>query len=183
MMEMIHELLKKKRTLLIAILILFIVNVILYTVQCFYLTPQLNIVDQTYEELSRRSAAEGIKDVSTLYKHGIDDLKKISTLIPAKRQFSQLLGDLMDIASSNSLVVGKMSYKPQVLKEEDLLAYSLSMSVNGSYAAIKSFMSDLQSKHEMLIVDDAVFSNEDPYEESVSVDLQITLYLHNQEGA
>lgn len=182
-MEIIQEFLKQKKTLLTATLVLILLNVAFFVAHTRFIEPKIVSAGQHYDDLRRRSAIEGAADVSTIYKRGIDDLKNFSSRIPAKRQFPQLLGDLMEIASSNSVRVGKMSYKPQILKEDDLLAYTLAMSVNGTYPAVKSFMADLQAKHELLLVEHASFANDDPYEEAVSLDLKITIYLRNQEGA
>lgn len=182
MMEIIRELLAQKKTLLVTILILMILNAALYAVQHVFLSPRLKSAEQRFDDLRRRAAAEGAADVSTIYKQGVENLKTLTTRIPSKRQFPQLLGDLMEMASSNSLRVGKMTYKPQVIKEDDLLAYSLSMSVNGSYAGIKSFIADLQAKNDLLVIQQTSLSNEDPYEESVVLDLVVTVYLRNKEG-
>jgi len=181
-MILLQELIKQKKTLLLSILVLILLNVTLFAAHNNFIEPKLKSSEQHYDELRRRSVAEGAADVSTVYKRGVDDLKSLNSRIPIKRQFPQLLGDLMEMASSNSVRVGKMSYKPQLLKEDNLLAYSLALTVQGTYPAVKSFLVDLQAKHELLVIEQTHFANEDPYEESVSLEMNITLYFQNQEG-
>jgi type IV pilus assembly protein PilO len=114
----------------------------------------------------------------------VEDLKKLASRIPAKRQFPRLLGDILDAAASSAVVTGNVSYKPQVIKgHEDLLAYGISMSVGGSYAAVKSFLADLQKNSELVVIDSAGFSNSNLFEENVVMDLRLTVYLQGREGA
>lgn len=182
MMEYLQEFFKQKKKLLAAVIGLVLLNVLFFVAFTGVIEPRRVTAAQRYDELQRRSRAEGAADVSTLYKRGIEDLKNFTGRIPDKRQFPQLLGDLMEIALSSSVKVGKMSYKPQQLKEDNLLAYTLAMSVTGTYPAVKSFLADVQGKNELLAVEHASFANDDPYEESVLLDLKITIYLRNQGG-
>ena len=125
----------------------------------------------------------GRADVATVYRRGVDDLKKLASRIPVKRQFPRLLGDILDAAASSAVVTGNVSYKPQAIKERDLLAYGVSMTVGGSYAAIKSFLGDLQKNSEMIVIEDISLTKTDLYEENVVMDLRLTVYLQGKEGA
>jgi hypothetical protein len=53
----------------------------------------------------------------------------------------------------------------------------LSLSVSGGYAAVKSYLSDLQSNPELIVVDTVTFSNSDLFVENVVMDLHLTVYL------
>jgi len=101
--------------------------------------------------------------------------------IPEKRQFARVLSDLLEAAASSGVGVGAISYKPLQIKEEALLSYQLSLSVSGGYAAVKSYLADLQGNPELIVVDTVSFSNSDPFVENVVMDLRITVYL--REGA
>lgn len=182
MMETIQELVKQKRTTLIAMLILLAVTILVYVVREYYIVPHIQSSRLHNDELQRKSALEGNADSATVFRRGTEDLKAVVGRIPVKRQFPQLVGEINEMVSSSSLKNVKMSYKPQILKEENLLAYSLSLAVNGRYAAIKSFMADLQAKHELIVIENATFANEDPFEESITMSLMLTVYLRNQEG-
>jgi hypothetical protein len=93
-----------------------------------------------------------------------------------------VLGEILDAAATNAVITGNVSYKPQMLKDQDLLAYGLSMSVGGSYAAVKSFLADLQKSDELVVVEAVSLSKSDLYEENVVLDVRLTVYLQGKEG-
>jgi type IV pilus assembly protein PilO len=94
-----------------------------------------------------------------------------------------VLGDILDAAASSAVVTSNISYKPQAIKDHDLLAYGITMTVGGSYAAVKSLLGDLQNNSEMIVIDGISLSNSDLYEENVVLDLRLTVYLQGKEGA
>jgi len=57
------------------------------------------------------------------------------------------------------------------------------MTVGGSYAAIKSFLGDLQKYSELVVIDGFTLSKNDLFEENVVMDLHLTVYLQAREGA
>lgn len=182
MMAILLELLQEKRAALIAILALVVANIISFMLWTNYINPRLITSTERYENLRKISILEGKADSSTLYKRGVDDLKTLSERIPTKRQFPQLLSEIMELASSNSVTVGTMNYKPEQVKEDNLLEYSVTLSVTGKYSAIKSFLGDMLLKKEMLVIEEPSFANSDPFEEAVSLNLKMTIYLQNKEG-
>ena len=181
MKQILLELFRLKRRSLIAIGALLPVNCLLYAVTAAYLSPALNDARRGWHDLDNRLTALGRGDVTTVYRRGKGDLERLRAMIPVKRAFPRVLGDIMDTASANGVVMGGVTYKPQAIKEEELLAYGVSMSVNGSYAGIKSFLADLQKNRELVVVDGISLSNGDLYVENVSMVLRLTIYL--REGA
>lgn len=171
---------QKKRSLNVALLLL-VVNIAVYAVNYGYLDSSVNEARQKWHELRRRVSVAERGDVSVVYRQALADLEKLSALIPLKRQFPSVLGDILDAAASSNVVIGTVTYKPQVVKNEDLLAYSINMSVSGSYAAVKSFLADLQKNRELVVIEAVALSNRDPFEENVSMNVNLTVYL--REGA
>jgi type IV pilus assembly protein PilO len=181
MKEILSELFRLKRRSMIASATLVLINVLLYAVSTAWLTPALNATRRGWNDLSGRVVAIGRGDVASVYRQGKSDLEKLKPRIPLKRDFPRLLGDIMEAASSSGVVMGGITYKPQKVKDENLLAYGVTMSVNGSYAAVKSFLADVQKNRELLVVDGISLSNSDLFEENVTMDLRLTVYL--REGA
>jgi len=179
LLELFHQ---KKRTLIVT-LVLLVLNICLYAVSAGYLEPKVAASQASWSDLRQRVAVAGRADVATVYRRGVDDLKRLMVRIPVKRQFPRVLGDILDAAASSAVVTGGVSYKPQAIKDQDLLAYGVSMTVGGSYAAVKSFLSDLQKNSELIVIDDIGFSKSDLYEENVVLDLRLTVYLQGKEGA
>ena len=183
MKQVVQELYQQKKRMLIIAGVLLVLNIALYALVSSYLDPAVNKSRASWNDLRQRLAVAGKVDVATVFRRGTDDLKKLMTRIPAKRDFPRVLGDILDVAASNAVVTGTVSYKPEDVKGQNLLAYGVSMSVGGSYAAIKSFLADLQKSTEMIIVDSMSISKRDLYEENVTLDLKLTVYLQGKEGA
>jgi type IV pilus assembly protein PilO len=183
MKQALLELIRLKKRMLLALLVLLVLNIAFLAVESAYLGPRIVAAQASWNDLRQRVAVAGRADVATVYRRGVDDLKKLEALIPVKRQFPRALGDILDAAAASAVMTGNVSYKPQAVKDRDLLAYGVSMTVGGSYAAVKSFLGDLQKNSEMIVIDDIALTNTDLYEENVVMDLRLTVYLQGREGA
>lgn len=175
------EILRQKWCFLSVIAALLLLNVILAALVSYYQLPSLANLNTKWSNLRRQVSSAGPLDATSLYQRGAVDLEKLKTRIPKKRQFARTLSDLLEAASSSAVKVGAISYKPVPIKGEALLSYQLSFAVSGSYAAVKSYLADLQKNPEMIVVDAATFTNNDLFLENVVMDLRITVYL--REGA
>lgn len=171
------EIVRQKWRLLGIILFLLLLNTTLSAVISSYQIPSLTELQARWNSLRRQSALGGQLDATALFRQGSEDLKKLEVKIPEKRQFARVLSDLFETASSSAVEIGTLSYKPVQIKEEPLLSYQLSLSVSGGYAAVKSFLADLQNNPELMVVDTVTFSNSDLFIENVIMDLRITIYL------
>lgn len=163
------------------ILLLLLLNLTLGIVVSNYQLPTLADLQRTWGLLRQKAAGAGKVDAAALHLQGSADLEKLRARIPEKREFARVLSDLLEAAASSNVEVGTISYKPVHIKEEGLLSYQLTLSVNGSYAAVKSYLSDLQNNQELLVVVPTHFSNNDLFVENVVMNLEITVYL--REGA
>ena len=171
------EIVRQKWPLLCAILVLVLFNVILTVMVSSYQLPLLNELQTKWSNLRQQAAQSGQQDPAALYQQGTTDLAKLKTKIPEKRQFARVLSDLIEAAANSAVKIGTINYKPVPINEEALLSYQLSLSVNGGYAAVKSFLADLQKNPELIVVDTVSFSNNDLLVENVTMSLNITVYL------
>lgn len=179
MKQYLYEIMRQKWRLLAVILFLLLVNITFAGVVSMYQLPLLAELQTRWNDL-RRQGVQRVDPV-TLYQQGVSDLEKLKARIPEKREFARVLSDLIESAASSAVEVGAISYRPVQLKDEPLLSYQMTLSASGSYAAVKSFLSDLQQNRELLVVDTVSFANRDSYEEHVVMNLSITVYL--REGA
>ena len=177
MKRYVLEFVRQKWPLLSVIAALLLINVTLGIVVSAYQLPSLADLQIKWSDLRRQSARVGVADAATLHQQGAADLKKLMARIPEKREFARVLSELLESAASSAVEVGPISYKPVPIKEEPLLSYQLSFSVSGRYAAVKSYLSDLQNNQELIVVDSVAFSNSDLFDEHVAMDLHITVYL------
>ncbi|MBV5338681.1 MAG: type 4a pilus biogenesis protein PilO [Deltaproteobacteria bacterium] len=181
MKQLMLEIVRQKWRFLSIILILLLLNVALIFVVSTYQLPILADLQTKWSSLRRSSAGTGQMDPAALYQQASADLEKVKGKIPEKKQFARVLSELLEAAASSGVEVGAISYKPQLIKEEALLSYQVALSVSGGYAAVKSYLADLQGNPELLVVDAVSFSNSDPFVENVVMALRITVYL--REGA
>jgi Tfp pilus assembly protein PilO len=182
MNQAIRELFNQKRSLLIAIAVLLVLTIGLYIAVNVFLDPAIITSQASWNDLRQRVTVAGKADVASVYRRGTEDLKIISAKVPVKRQLPRVLGEILDSAVSSSVSTGAVTYKPQIVKGQDLLSYSVSMTVKGSYAAVKSFLGDLQKNSEMIVVDSVSLSNGYLYEENVAMDIRLSIYLQGREG-
>lgn len=181
MKQIFLEIVRQKWRILSVIATLLLLNVALAVVSSAYQLPLLADLHAKWSNLRSQAARTGQADSATLQQQGAADLEKLKGRIPAKSEYARVLSDLIEAAASNAVEIGAISYKPVQIKEEALLSYQLSLSATGGYAAVKSFLSDLQKNQELIVVDAVTFSNSDLFVEKVVMNLSLTVYL--REGA
>jgi type IV pilus assembly protein PilO len=181
MKPILLEIIRQKRTVLVLVLSLIVLNAVLMVVIASYQEPALAVSRSKWGELRNLVARAGHADASSLYRQGKSDLEKLNSRIPPKRDFARVLSDILATASDSGVATGAISYKPLSIKDEALLSYQLSLSVSGDYAAIKSYLSDLLQNPELIVVDSITLTNSDLFAENVVMNLNISVYL--REGA
>ena len=177
MKQFLFEIIRQKWRLLSIILVLVLLNIALGTVISMQQIPHLADLHMTWNDLRRQLAGTGQVDAATLYHQNAADLETLKKRIPEKREFARVLSELYADATSSSVELGSVNYKVAQIKGEPLLAYELSLTVTGSYAAVKSYLADLEKKRELLVIDSVSFANSDPLVEHIAMDLHITVYL------
>ncbi|MFZ4855353.1 MAG: type 4a pilus biogenesis protein PilO [Desulfuromonadaceae bacterium] len=177
MKQLFFEIIRQKWRLLSIVAFMLLLNVVFSVVISAYQIPSVVSLQTKWSDLRQKVARSGKMDAGTLYQQGTVDLEKLTAAIPEKREFARILSDLLEAAAVSNVEVGAISYKPEQLKEERLLSYQLSLSVSGSYAGVKSYLSDLQESQDLLVVDMVTFSNSDLFEENVVMDVRLTVYL------
>ena len=180
MIEMAQEIFVQKRTTVMALVALLLTAVALSSFDRFYLAPQASEAQNKWSKLRGQVAAAGKNDASSIYGQGRTDLTTLKSHIPARRDFPVLIGKIREMAAASNVTTGDITYKPATVKEVSLLSYSVSLAASGSYAAVKSFLSDIMGMKELLVIESVTFSNSDMFADHVSMDLKLTLYL--QEG-
>lgn len=177
MMPLLLEIARLKKNMLIVVGILLLLNAGLYTGLNFYLEPAVNSVQLKWSDLRRKVAARGHMDVTALYHQGKADLDKLGARLPSKRQFPRVLGDILAAAASNNVTSSNLVYKPELVKDQNLVAYDLTMNVKGSYAGIKSFIADILMIREMVVIDSFMFSQTEATAGNITMNLHLTVFM------
>jgi type IV pilus assembly protein PilO len=153
-----------------------LINICLYLSSSVYLGPQVASLQNNWSEKRLLAAGGAGMDEAAFYRQGTADLVVWRTRIYPKKEFARFIGELFETATNSTLKVGSIAYKPQPIKSEGLLAYSIDFNVSGKYAAIKSFIADIEHFREICVIDD-ISLNGKATEESVDMRLQLTAYF------
>lgn len=174
------ELLRLKRRPLIAVALLSLVTLALSVAVDGYQAPKIAAALTKWSELRRQVALGDQRDVTRVYRQAGVDLDTLRARVAPRRQFARLLGEILEQAASSGVVTGPLSYKPRTIKEEHLLAYAVTMSVSGRYAAVKSFLADMLNSRELVVVEEFSMANSDLFEEKVTMEIHLTVYLREE---
>ena len=179
MRQSVLELYQRKRPWFMVIGLLLLLNIIALAGIVLFQQPALDRKQELAAQRQKSLAAMVHGDTSAVYRTGKSDLEKLQALIPPKRGFAPLLGQIMDLSAECRLSTDSLTYKPAYLGQRNLLVYNISLSVSGRYSAIRCFLYKMQTKKELVVIDGITFANENPYAENVSMKLQLTAYLRD----
>ncbi len=173
------EIVRQKWKLLVVILLLAMGNGTISYLLSSVQQPHLNELRSKWSTQRNQSAKKGTMDLAARYRQSKDDLTRLKERIPEKGEFARIVGDLLESALANSVEVSTVSYKIVPVKEEGLKSYQLTFSTRGSYAALKSYLADLQQIHELIVVDSVAFVGGDRVSDTVTMNLRVSVYLRS----
>ena len=179
--KLLWDIAKSRPKSLAVVILLIILDCGLFFYSTYYQQPRLQTLRQQWAE-KRRAAGGGHRDQAAIYRQGTDDLATWRGRITPKKDFARLIGTLFDMASSSSLKVGAVSYRPVPVKQDNLLAFTISFNASGKYAAVKSFIADLMRTKEILTLDNVTLSSTKTTEEAIDMKIELTAYFKT-EGA
>ena len=171
----IVEILRTHSRILVLLLLLLLLNIALVILLNFYQKPKLEALQN--EWFSKRMVAGSVLDRGSAFDAGTADLVKWRAAIPPKKDMARVVGEIYETAKTNSLTMGTVSYKPDVVKSEKLLVYVLGFTVSGKYAAVKSFLRDIGRLRDIVTIDGISLNNPKLTEETVSLNLSLSVYL------
>lgn len=180
--KFILETISARRKMVIFICVLLLINICSYLYLTLYQEPHLESLQNDWFQKRQKMASMSLADAATVYDQGTRDLKTWLSRIPSKKDFARSLGDLFETAANNNLSVKSVTYKPNLIKDEGLLAYTIAFTVSGNYAAVKSFISDTVRSRQIITVDNMSLNNSSTTQEAIELKLQLTMYF-KVEGA
>lgn len=141
----------------IAVGLLFISALALQVLINLYQLPKVERLQAEWMQLREQEGrGAALQDRETLYRNGLADLAKFRGKIYPKSQFARFIGELYDMAGKSNLELASITYKPTLAKEDQLLSYALTLTVNGSYAQVKRFIYDLGSGGSNILTIDSI---------------------------
>jgi type IV pilus assembly protein PilO len=175
--KVIKELIKVQPKTFVLILVLLLLNVCLYLYDYLYQTPRVETLQGTWFEKRKSASGAATLETAAVYRQGQNDLKLWRDRIIPKKDFARFVGMLFETAANNSLVFKGVSYKPSLVKDENLVSYTLDFSVSGKYAAVKSFIADLGRMRDIMTIDNISLTNSKAIEDVEALKVQLTVYL------
>jgi Tfp pilus assembly protein PilO len=175
-MKIFLEIIKTRKKSCLAIVSLLLANILLYIFIMSFQVSKLNALRNEWLEKRQRPSA-GALDKTLIFSQGKKDLAVFDSRIPPKKDFMRVVGELFDIASNNGLTMGSVGYKPELVKDRNLLVYGLNFSVTGSYAAVKSFIVDIEQSPEMVSIDQITLTGGESSPDSVKVSVRISAFF------
>lgn len=180
MMETVIEIVSAQKRLFTGLAVLVLLNAGMLVFDVAYLSPEVSVAMSKWGELRRLSILAGKTDINAVYRQGAQDLEAVKARLTTTRQFPKVIGGILQQAALSKVTLGKMSYKPVTGKDQKLPAYAISMSASGGYLELKCFLSDLLQSDAILIVDTIKLSSGSQPEDTVTMDLSLTVYFRGE---
>jgi len=175
-MKIFFEIIRMRKKSCLAIIALALANILLYIFIMSFQASKLEALRNDWFEKRQRPSV-GALDKTYIFSQGKNDLAAFESRIPPKRDFMRVVGELFEIVSNNGLSIGSVGYKPELIKDRDLLVYGLNFSVTGSYAAVKSFIADIEQSSEMVSIDHITLTGAEASPDTVQVSVRISAFF------
>jgi hypothetical protein len=151
--DFLRQLWSGHRVLLVGLGVLLLANVAFALFLQHYFVPTVNEREQQLIRSQNELRGGGTGDSpAQLFAQGQKDLATFRERIPSHREFTKLIVELQDMADDSGLDLSRISYQHKEEKDSDLLRYSLSFSLVGSYRDIKTFIHALEQSPRLIII-------------------------------
>lgn len=165
---------------------LLLLNVAAYLLLSYVASPKRDALERELMDLqsrvrqSRQLAVEA-KSPAEIYRRGEADLQKFRTAIPAKSEFSALLGEIFSLADKAGLSIDRIGYQPKEIEGQRVLRYGLAFSVHGDYGQVKRFIHSLEQSERLIVIDGLTLSGgRESGEAQVELRLQLTTFFRTE---
>ena len=157
---------------------LFVIAVVLQLFITSFQQPKVDMMKtQWLKERAEEAGVGARQSRGSIYKTALGDLQKFRERIYPKSNFAKFIAELYDIASKNNLEIRTITYKPTLNKDENLLQYTLSISVGGDYLQLKRFINDLSRCNNLVVIDTVSLANQAATSGTVQLQVQITTFF------
>ena len=180
--DFLRQLWTGHRVLVSAVTLLLLANLVLGLTLRQYLVPT---VSEREQQVIRRQAelrSGGGDSPAQLLAQGEKDLAAFREKIPPHLEFTGLIIELQTLAEEAALDLDQVSYKPEKVKESDLLRYTLTFTVAGNYRDIKQFIHALEQSSRLIILRQIGLQGVSE-DSATAVRLQLSLETFFQSGA
>lgn len=153
-MEFLRQLWLGHRVLLSVVGLVLLANIALGLTLQQYLVPTVNEREQQLiqRQAELRGGSATGDSPAQLFAQGEKDLGVFRGKIPPHREFTGLIVELQNLADEAGLDLNQISYDHEQEKDSDLLRYTLTFTLEGSYEDIKQFVHALEQSPRLIII-------------------------------
>jgi Tfp pilus assembly protein PilO len=169
----VKQVLREHRGILI-LLLLFAVPAVLIWGHLLFFQQQLR--DRLYTQWTEKR--QHLHDFNPgTYQRNQDALNKLLATVPARNELPRILGQVTDYIAIHKATTEMLSYKPIRSSANGLQSYNLSITVRGSYEAVKPLLADLQNLNVLAYVDSFSLVNPDPLNDQLLMDARMVITM------
>ncbi len=137
-------------------------------------TEELEKLNFTY--LQARTKVEPDSKLHNLVYKAQQDLKFVVESLPAFDKFPYIVRDIVELIQKSGLNSSGLIFKPIKTPKLNIWQYDSQFSVKGSYADIKSFISDFQILSGINTIGKVSLASKPDIEGEVNLDITISVY-------
>lgn len=130
---------------------------------------------QSRYNLNRNSKTVKADNTQALYVKARDDIENFKGKLAEKKDFGETAAELFAILKKNQIETGQTVYKPENVDMKGLFKYTTSLSLKGSYPALKAALAEIQESRTLFCIENLSVSSI-PADNSVEMKIKIALY-------
>jgi len=177
-LTIIKQVLLMRRKSLLCLAAFFVLSIGIRTYIVYFQEPQLDVARTEWNNMraaEKLGKSSGSKE--SIYKNGKLDLVKLRQRIYSKDHFARFIVELYEISGKNSLEIASLTYKPELVKDENVYKYSIILTSGGKYINQKKFLRDLSVADNLIHIDAISFASQGNSSEKVQLQAHISAYF------
>ncbi len=156
--EMLEQLWRSHRGLLLLLGVLLVLNLLLFTALEKMVVPR--VAEQESLFLQQQAEIRKVlhnkrgktRTPEQLYVLASQDISRFQQAVPEYQEFTGLIEELLVLSNRARLDINQISYSSSELKESPLLKFSLNFNVAGDYTQIKKFIHSLEQSVRLITI-------------------------------
>ncbi len=165
--ELLEQLWKSQRGLLVLLGVLLVFNLLLFVVLEQTVVPKVAeqesrfLQRQTEVRQMMRNQGSAAITPEQLFVQASQDIAKFQQAVPDYQEFTALIEELLILSNRARLNITQINYTSEELKQSPLLKFNLSFNVTGDYAQVKKFIHSLEQSVRLIKIEQISLQNSD----------------------
>lgn len=166
---------------------LFLLNIAVFFFLETALFPEIDLLERQYIEQQAllregKRGGGGSELPWRAYSRASSEMAVFYQAIPHRENFTNLIREIFSLAEKSGLAIDMVDYRPEKVKERDILLYSLNFSVVGDYGQIKKFIHRIEQSKRLIMIDEVGLKGESGGGGSVSLHIRLSTLFRTGES-